>query len=175
MKLIDEQALKKLIILIKNNYRTIKNSYSNTESDILFITKEKHQKDLENYSTKQDLSTVEAIAKGRATGYVFDTKADLDAWLLVAENKAKLNLGDNLYIRAIEVPDYWWDGNNIQQLETQKVNLTNYIKKDGTASQFIKGDGSFDSNVYATETYVNNHTPTLDYATNTDVDNIFNS
>lgn len=71
-----------------------------------------------------DMNEVEAIAKGRATGYVFDTVDDLDAWLSDSANTAKLNLGDNFYIRALDVPDYWWDGTSKQQLETQKVNLS---------------------------------------------------
>lgn len=77
---------------------------------------------------KTDMVTVEAIAKGRATGYVFDTKADMENWLENEENVSKLNLGDNLYIRELEVPDYWWDGTQPQQLETQKVDLTAFAK-----------------------------------------------
>ena len=72
----------------------------------------------------------ETIAKGRCTGYVFDTYSALTAWLASAENKAKLLLGDNLYIRATDTPDYWWDGTQIQRLETQKVDLTEYYTKD---------------------------------------------
>jgi hypothetical protein len=68
------------------------------------------------------------VAKGRATGYVFDTVEDMTAWLADSENTGKLNLGDNLYIRATDVPDYWWDGEQAQQLETQKVDLTGYVK-----------------------------------------------
>lgn len=86
---------------------------------------------LNNYddtAIKEDISKVEAIAKGRATGYVFDTKADMDAWLKVQANKEKLVLGDNLYIRATDVPDYWWDGTSAQQLETQKVDLSGFVK-----------------------------------------------
>lgn len=74
------------------------------------------------------------IAKGRATGYVFDTKAELDAWLEDTENKAKLILGDNLYIRAINQPDYWWDGTTIQQLETEHPDLTDYVKNTDYAT-----------------------------------------
>ena len=72
----------------------------------------------------------EVIAKGRATGYVFDTAADLDLWLQNVENTSKLVLGDNLYIRAIGVPDYWWDGTTKQVLETEKPDLTAYVKQD---------------------------------------------
>lgn len=71
----------------------------------------------------------EAIAKGKATGYVFDTEEDMWLWLEDEANAENLNLGDNLYIRALNVPDYWWDGYSAQQLETQKVNLEGYMQK----------------------------------------------
>ena len=77
-----------------------------------------------------DVVEVEAIAKGRATGYVFDTYDDMTTWLADSTNTEKLNLGDNLYIRATNVPDYWWDGSSAQHLETQKVDLTEYVKKE---------------------------------------------
>lgn len=70
------------------------------------------------------------FAKGRATGYVFDTLADLELALEDVEFTSKLVLGDNLYIRATDVPDYWWDGNQKQELETQKVDLTEYATKN---------------------------------------------
>ena len=73
------------------------------------------------------LSEIEAIAKGRVTGYVFDTESDMRAW--IASNASELNIGDNLYIRATNVPDYWWDGTAAQPLETQKIDLTEYAKK----------------------------------------------
>ena len=73
-----------------------------------------------------NLEKATAIAKGRSTGYVFDTKADLDAWLALEENTSNLVLGDNLYIRDVGVPDMWWDGSAAYQLETQKVDLSPY-------------------------------------------------
>ena len=76
-------------------------------------------------STK--LSEVESIAKGRATGHVFETESEMRAW--ISSNAGSLNIGDNLYIRATDVPDYWWDGTAAQPLETQKVDLTEYAKK----------------------------------------------
>lgn len=79
---------------------------------------------------KQKAENAESIAKGRATGYVFDTFSHLTEWISIDANKEKLVLGDNLYIRAVDVPDYWWDGENIYPLETQKVDLTEYVKKD---------------------------------------------
>lgn len=69
----------------------------------------------------------ETIAKGKASGYVFDTVVALDEWLANPNNTALLKQGDNLYIKALDVPDYWWDGTTKQELETQKVDLTNYV------------------------------------------------
>lgn len=80
----------------------------------------------------------EAIAKGRATGYVFDTVTDLDEWLQDSENTSKLVLGDNLYIREVGVPDYWWDGTSKQILETQKVDLTEYVTQEEFNEDKIK-------------------------------------
>lgn len=86
-------------------------------------------------------SKAETIAKGRTTGYVFDTLEDLDVWLQDEANISKLVLGDNLYIRAIGVPDYWWDGSEKQQLETQKVDLTEYINDVQINGQSIVANG----------------------------------
>lgn len=90
------------------------------------------QENLGEVDSKMD--ELESIAKGRATGYVFDTLADLDAWLSNSANTANLVLGDNLYIRATNVPDYWWDGKSKQELETQKVDLAEYVKNTDYAS-----------------------------------------
>lgn len=86
-----------------------------------------------------EIADVKAIAKGRATGYVFDTLEDLDAWLSDEANTANLVLGDNFYIRAVDVPDYWWDGSAKQQLETQKVDLTEYVKNTDYATLTTAG------------------------------------
>lgn len=80
----------------------------------------------------------EVIAKGKATGYVFDTLEDLDLWLQDETNTSKLVLGDNLYIRALGVPDYWWDGSTKQPLETQKVDLTEYAKEEYVDEELAK-------------------------------------
>ena len=69
-----------------------------------------------------------AIAKGRAKGYVFDTVEDLDTWLTDEAHTLELAVGDNFYIRALDVPDYWWDGAQKQPLETQKVEISGYVK-----------------------------------------------
>jgi hypothetical protein len=72
----------------------------------------------------------EVIARGKATGYVFNTVEDLDIWLQDETNTSKLTLGDNFYIVATNVPDYWWDGSQKRVLETEKPDLTEYAKKE---------------------------------------------
>lgn len=80
------------------------------------------------------LSPIEAIAKGRSAGYVFKTVSHLNWWLEQSGNKEKLVTGDNLYITATDVPDYWWDGTQPQELETQKVDLSEYAKTEDIPS-----------------------------------------
>ena len=96
------------------------------KTDIANLTKASIQPTLDEIQEVSERA--ETIAKGRATGYVFDTLNDLEVWLQNTENTSKLVLGDNLYIRAVGVPDYWWDGTTKQVLETQKVDLTEYVK-----------------------------------------------
>ena len=80
------------------------------------------------------------IASGKCACYVFDTTDELDA--AIAEyvayitngtamsetnilNGQTLKTGDVFLIRAVDVPDYWWDSNTSskQKLETTKVDL----------------------------------------------------
>lgn len=76
-----------------------------------------------------------AIALGKAASLSFSDKAQLDAWLdgsyTRADGKtvADLKVGDNLYIIALGVPDYWWDGSTIQPLGAEKPDLTDYYTK----------------------------------------------
>lgn len=89
-----------------------------------------HNQDVTAHSSLiEDIRTVEAIARGRATGYVFDTYQDMIDWLAVTENVETLITGDNLYIRDTGVKDYWWDGLTIQELEAEAPDLTNYYTK----------------------------------------------
>lgn len=66
------------------------------------------------------------IAQGKCKSYTFDTVEELDTWLANEENTADLNTGDVFLIRAVDVPDYWWDGETSTKrvLETTKVDLT---------------------------------------------------
>lgn len=79
-------------------------------------------------SAQSAANTAVSIAKGRATAYIYDTVAALDADLSNQDFVAKLVKGDNFYIKALDVPDYWWDGTQKQQLETEKPDLTGLVK-----------------------------------------------
>ncbi len=75
---------------------------------------------------REAVAEVTEIAQGKCKSYVFDTVEELETWLGVADNTAKLKTGDVFLIRAVDVPDYWWDENTSskQILETTKVDLT---------------------------------------------------
>lgn len=73
--------------------------------------------------------TAVSIAKGRATAYIYDTVEALETDLSNQDFVAKLVKGDNFYIKALDVPDYWWDGTQKQQLETEKPDLTGLVKE----------------------------------------------
>ena len=73
-----------------------------------------------------------AIARGANRARVFDTSIEMQTWLSDPAHTALLQVGDNLYIKALNSPDYWWDGTQAQELETQKVDLTNYYNKTET-------------------------------------------
>lgn len=72
-------------------------------------------------SLKSEVEEIRNIAGGASIAKVFDTKEELDEWLANPENPKKLAIGQNIYIIATGTPDYWWDGNSLQELETGKV------------------------------------------------------
>ena len=86
------------------------------------------------------------VAMGRNQARVFATVEAMVEWLTVPENAEQLNVGDNLYITATDVPDYWWDGTQQQPLETQKVDLTGY---DQQISALQAADREINANITA--------------------------
>ena len=89
----------------------------------------------------QTAEQAKSIAKGRATGCVFDTLADLETALTDEEFVANLVLGDNFYIRATDVPDYWWDGTQKQKLEAEKPDLSGLVKDVQVNGTTVVADG----------------------------------
>lgn len=98
-----------------------------------------------------EVAEVVKVASGKTASYVFDTVAALDSWLAVAANTANLNKGDVFLIKAVNVPDYWWDGSGKSILETTKVDLSGYaltanvpgikVNNAGTADNSLKVGG----------------------------------
>ncbi|KAA6401506.1 MAG: hypothetical protein EZS28_002967 [Streblomastix strix] len=80
------------------------------------------------------LQEVRDIATGRSRGYVFNTLAEMNNWMAIPDNVANLVIGDNLYIVDSQVTDYWWDGTQLRELETQLPDLTNVVTTLGTAT-----------------------------------------
>lgn len=105
-----------------------------TKQDKLTFDNEPTQNSLNPVTSggvKTAVDNVLAVANGKCKAYVFDTVSDLDTWLADTSNTSALKTGDVFLIRAINVPDYWWDANTSskQQLETTKVDLTDYALK----------------------------------------------
>lgn len=104
-------------VATSGNYEDLENKPTNFAP-----SSHKHQQDdINGLDTLVD--SITEIASGKCKSKVFDTVADLDEWLKVATNTATLNVGDVFLVKAIDVPDYWWDGSAKQQLETTKVEI----------------------------------------------------
>ena len=71
----------------------------------------------------EEAAKLTEIANGKCHSEVFDTVDDMNAWIANTENTKNLKIGDVFLIRAVNVPDYWWDGSSAQILETTKVEL----------------------------------------------------
>lgn len=77
-----------------------------------------------------------SIALGKANSLCFETEEQLRNWVagnyLRQDGKtiADLKIGDNLYILELGVPDYWWDGVNVQPLGAEKPDFSDYYTKN---------------------------------------------
>ncbi|KAA6378485.1 MAG: hypothetical protein EZS28_025987, partial [Streblomastix strix] len=99
--------------------------------------------------TQPQLQEVRDIATGKSKAYVFSTQEELNDWMAIQDNVAKLVIGDNLYIVDKEVTDYWWDGTDLKVLETEQPDMSNVITTLGTATGSSNAitDISIDGNV----------------------------
>lgn len=88
------------------------------------------------------------LAMGRSRSHVFDTKSAMETALQTAP-KGQYKVGDNIFITDISVPDYWvskvtesdsvtYALVEVSPLETQKADLSPYLKNTGT--QVISGN-----------------------------------
>jgi hypothetical protein len=101
-----------------------------------------HNADINSHpSILTSIRDIDAIARGKNYAKKFNTVEEMNTWLSFSGNKATLNIGDNLYIVATNVPDYWWDGTQPQILEANSVNLTDYYTRneiDGRLPEAMK-------------------------------------
>lgn len=97
------------------------------------------------------LSLLSSRVDGMSATKVFDTKADLDAWLAVEGNPETLIIGQNIYITATGTPDYWWDGTGLQVLETDTVVIESMTYEETTTALNSQEMGEINKipNVYA--------------------------
>ena len=105
------------------------------------------------------VNEVRAIAIGAAICYVFDTEASMEAWLEIPANVAILQAGNNLLIRELSVPDYWWDGTQALELEV-KIDLTDYYDKSadlllGAKEDITNKSSNVDTDKTSTTKYAN--------------------
>ena len=133
---------------INNNIAVENVKYDNSESGLVA---DNVQDAIDEVNDKADTAT--NIAKGRNQAHVFATTEAMQTWLSNADNKGQYNVGDNLYIIDVGVPD-WWVSEvltevdtetgyfyKIAPLETQKVDLTEINTAiDGKVSK-VEGKG----------------------------------
>ena len=122
------------------------------------ITSHNHATEIGNHNTSETAHTgirnavaeAKAIAEGKSRARVFATESALNTWLSNPENVALLQIGDNFYIEETDKPDYWWNGTTIKELETQKVDLTEYAKKTDIPDITVN-NGSAESGKYISQ------------------------
>ena len=104
-----------------------------------------------------------SIAKGKNQAKVFSTTEDMKTWLSDSSNIHKCNVGDNIYIVDVEVPD-WWISEvldsadpttgyyyKIAKLETQKVDLSDLEDKTTPVTLWTNPDSTLAFNAQTIE------------------------
>lgn len=86
---------------------------------------------------RSEVASVRLVAEGAVVAFAFDTVAAMNTWIAVPANKSKLKVGSPLYIRATNVPDYWWDGTQALMVEGEKVDLTGYLLTSVANSTYV--------------------------------------
>lgn len=97
------------------------------------------------------LGLLSSRVDGMSAAKVFDTKADLDAWLATDGNPETLVVGQNIYITETGTPDYWWDGTGLQILETDKIEIESMTYEETTTALNSQETGEINKipNIYA--------------------------
>lgn len=113
----------------------VKPSYS--ASEVGALPESHNTSEAAHADIRAEVASVRLVAEGALVGYAFDTVAAMNAWIAVTANKNKLKTGNSLFIRALDVPDYWWDGTQALAMETQKVDLSGYLLSSVAASTYV--------------------------------------
>lgn len=106
---------------------------------------------------RQSITALAEKVSGRATGYVFKNKTDA-AYTTAIGKTGSFVVGDTIYFTDTNISDQWVTAVNstspyytFQDIETEKTNLTGYVKGTGlTADKIILGNAG--SNI-KTSTY----------------------
>lgn len=125
---------------------SIKDKFDNVDQTIAAHAEKIAEVQTDVVAAQETANQAKSIAEGKVRAVVFDTVAAMTTALKAAA-KTDYKIGDNLLIEETGVPDYWVSGiletntgtygyYTIAELETQKVDLTDYAKtadlKDGT-------------------------------------------
>ncbi|KAA6382415.1 MAG: hypothetical protein EZS28_022058, partial [Streblomastix strix] len=81
--------------------------------------------------TQPQLQEIRYIATRKSKAYVFPTLDELNDWMAIQENVAKLVIGDNVYIVDKAVTDNWQDGTDLKRTATGGGNAITDISIDG--------------------------------------------
>lgn len=117
--------------------------------------------DVSDINTKLDKlsNTVKNINRGK----VFGTEIEMKVWLKNGNNKHQLTVGDSLFIKEKNKPDYWvsavYDNADsvtgmfyeVTEMESEKVDLSDYDTKIGNVDIDGIGNGSITGAIYFLE------------------------
>lgn len=118
-------------------------------SDIETLKNENATQNTNIINAQNTANEAKSIAEGRAKTTVFETFAEMQTYLKGALS-TEFKKGDNLLIKALNVPDYWisnvltdntgiYGYYEISVLETQKVDLSGYQAKNLTTKVNVNG------------------------------------
>lgn len=122
---------------VENNSATAAKAADDAQTAVLtgIETHNADENSLAHPNIMEVAQTAKSIALGKANSLCFDTEEQLRAWVagsferLDGKTTDNLKIGDNLYILELGVPDYWWDGSNIQPLGAEKPDFSDYYTK----------------------------------------------
>lgn len=93
---------------------------------------------------KEFILQVQEVVESKSSAEVFLTKEALDTWLADETNQAGLKAGQIFLIKEEGIPDYWWNGTELSQVEgKQKYHpdgITILAEEDGTLHAVAGGN-----------------------------------